>query len=180
MASACVMKTERLSLHELSEDDFDVVQPILTDPCVMRFWPAPYDDLGVRDWIARQRARYADAGCGYWLARARKENTPIGLMGVLAVERDEPDERSLGYIVDRPHWRRGYAHEGAKACCEWIFAGGFVKASALIRPENEPSIGVARSLGMRPVERIEFQGLPHDVYTVTKAAWPPRDVKSQG
>jgi hypothetical protein len=37
---------------------------------------------------------------------------------------------------------------------------------ALVRPENDPSAGVARKLGMTVERRVTYADLPHDLWVV--------------
>ena len=45
---------------------------------------------------------------------------------------------------------------------------------APIRPVNEPSIGVARKLGMRLEKTTLFAGFDHAIYVVTRDEWTRR------
>ena len=46
------IETKRLVLREMTEDDYPALYAILSDPETMRFYPKPYDEAGVRRWIA--------------------------------------------------------------------------------------------------------------------------------
>jgi ribosomal-protein-alanine N-acetyltransferase len=46
---------------------------------------------------------------------------------------------------------------------------GKPRVISLIRPENTPSQGVARKLGMSPEREVEFKGLKHIVFAVSRA-----------
>jgi RimJ/RimL family protein N-acetyltransferase len=62
------------------------------------------------------------------------------------------DHIEVGYHVVPEQRRRGYATEGARAVRDCAASHGVEHLIALIRPENAPSQGVARALGME-VER---------------------------
>lgn len=166
-----VLTTTRLSIERIQVDDIESVRAVLEDRCVMRYWPKPYRGGEVDEWVARQRQRYEDYGCGYWKAIEKATGSFVGFVGVIPHVFEGRDERSIGYIIARDHWRRGFAVEGARACVDWIFAAGFERATALIRPENGPSIAVARKLGLEPTRRITFWDLPHDIFAVTRKRW---------
>lgn len=156
------IETERLLLRRLSLADLDFVAEMLADPEVMEFWPRPYTRAEAAGWIRRQQARYEEDGHGYWLAVRRDEDVPVGQIGVLRVEVDGAPEAALGYMIHRPYWRRGYATEGAVACRDWALkALGRRRVVTLVRPENLPSLGVARKLGMDVVGKIFHAGLEH-------------------
>ena len=58
-------------------------------------------------------------------------------------------EKEVAYLIHRPFWRRGYATEAGRAARDYAFEVlGRQRVIALIRPENLPSIGVARKLGL--------------------------------
>ena len=61
----------------------------------------------------------------------------------------------VGYHVMPAMRRHGYATEAARAVRDCAAAAGIEHLIALIRPDNLPSQGVARNLGME-VERTAF------------------------
>lgn len=154
-------------LREMAADDLDFLAEMLADPDVMRFWPAPLGREESIQWIERQQERYARDGCGYWLAVDRHSGQPIGQAGVLMLDWMGHPEPVLGYMIHRPFWRNGYATEAARACCHFI--RDVLRRPViytLIRPENEPSLAVARKLGMSAGERIRDHGFEHVVFAM--------------
>jgi RimJ/RimL family protein N-acetyltransferase len=70
-------------------------------------------------------------------------------------------------MIDRPFWRRGLATETALAVREYAFVERKLpRVISLIRPENLPSQGVARKLGMDIVGTWDHAGLAHHVFAV--------------
>ena len=164
-----VLATERLTLREMALDDLDFVAAMLDHPDVMRFYPKRYTRDESRAWIERQVQRYAEHGHGLWLVAERDSQTPVGQVGLMMQEVEGTWEPEIGYLVHRPYWRRGYASEAAAAVREHAFNTlGRPKVISLIRPENLPSQGVARSLGMAAQREVDFKGFRHIVF----AAWP--------
>lgn len=158
------LETPRLLLRELETDDLDVLAALLGDPRVMRFWPRPLTRGEAAEWIARQRQRYAQDGFGYWLALERESGRAIGQAGLMECPLDGRVELGLGYIIAREQWRRGFATEAAAACLAHGQAVLRRRPIALIRPHNQPSIGVALKLGLRPGRTTLWAELPHVVY----------------
>jgi RimJ/RimL family protein N-acetyltransferase len=156
----------------LTESDLPFAAEMLADAEVMRFWPRPYTRAEALDWIHRQKQRYATDGYGYWLALEDSTGQPVGQAGLLAQEIAGVREAGLGYIMHRPYWRRGYALECAQAISAWAFAVLDQRSViATIRPENLPSIAVARKLGMRPDPRTTtIAGFHHLVYVLLNPA----------
>jgi RimJ/RimL family protein N-acetyltransferase len=58
----------------------------------------------------------------------------------------------VGYHLLPQARRRGYATEAARAVRDCAAASGIEHLVAIIRPDNQPSQGVARNLGMQ-IER---------------------------
>lgn len=159
-----ILQTERLDLVELEWDDLGFLVEMLGDPEVMRFWPRPYHAEECEQWIERHRARYREHAYGYWLALDRNLGLPIGQIGLLHQEVEGETELGLGWIVHRPYWRQGYAFEGAAGCLD--YAGKVLQAPrviALIRPENEPSMALARKLGMTFERVVTYYDFAHAV-----------------
>lgn len=151
-------------LRELEEDDLDFVATMLADAQVMRFFPKRYTREESREWISRQRQRYVADGYGYWLALDRTLDLPVGQAGVMQATVEGVTEPSLGYIFHRPFWRQGLASEAAAACRDWVLDSlGAPRVTTLVRPENLPSLGVARKIGMRHEKRTIFGGYEHFV-----------------
>ena len=166
-----ILETRRLRLRELEEDDLDFVSEMLGDPEVMRFYPKPLDRAESREWIERQLRRYADNGHGLWLVEDRESGAPVGQVGLLLQEVEGDWEPEIGYLIHRPFWRRGYATEAALGVRDHAFGvRGERRVISLIRPENLPSQGVARKLGMAPEREVRFRGLTHLVFAVQAPA----------
>jgi ribosomal-protein-alanine N-acetyltransferase len=166
-----IIETERLSLREMSLGDLDFVSSMLGDPEVMRFYPKCYSRDESADWIRRQMDRYERDGHGLWLVRDRASKEPIGQVGLLIQDVAGSAQPEVGYLIHRPHWRRGFATEAAAATRDHAFGVlGVDRVISLIRPENLPSQAVARKMGMLPEGQALHAGLEHLVFTVSRAS----------
>jgi RimJ/RimL family protein N-acetyltransferase len=163
-----VLETPRLILRELAIADVDLIAPMLMHPEVMRYWPRPYTREECDAWIANQQQRYARDGYGYWLALDKATGEAIGQAGLVRQEVDGVAEAGLGYIIHHPYWRRGLATEAASASVNYAFDIGKRRVVALIRPENTPSRGVAKRLGMQLDGSSEHAGFEHLVYSISR------------
>jgi len=167
---APILETPRLALREMSPGDLDFVAAMLGHPEVMRYYPKVYSRNEARTWLERQRERYARDGHGLWLAEDRATGEPVGQVGLMTQLVDGVKEPEIGYLIHRPFWRRGLASEAALGVRAWAFDTlGHPRVISLIRPENLPSQGVARKLGMAPEKRVQIFGMEHIVFSVRKA-----------
>jgi len=164
-----VIETERLVLRELNLADLDFVSEMLSDPEVMRFYPKRYSREESQAWIERQMQRYQDYGHGLWLVIEQTSVQPLGQVGLAMQDVEGIWEAEIGYLIHRPYWRRGYATEAALAVRQYAFdVLGKNRVISLIRPENTPSQGVARKLGMVPEREVNFRGLKHIVFSLMR------------
>ncbi|MFO1372407.1 MAG: GNAT family N-acetyltransferase [Candidatus Competibacteraceae bacterium] len=164
-----VLESEHLCLCELGPSDLSFTTILLGDPVVMRYWPRPYTREEALEWLRQQQVGYSRDGYGYWLAVEKVSGRPIGQVGLLRQEVESYMDVSLGYILHHPFWRRGFATEAAAACLKYAFTQlDRSRVIALMRPENLPSQGVARKLGMVQKRLILYKGLPHLLYVAER------------
>jgi RimJ/RimL family protein N-acetyltransferase len=79
------------------------------------------------------------------------------------------DETEVGWVLHPSAWGHGFATEAGRACVEWGFGElGLPYLTAMIRPENSPSIRVAERLGMRARRRDVLLDLPVVVYSLDR------------
>jgi RimJ/RimL family protein N-acetyltransferase len=165
-----VLETARLTLLEMEASDLDFVAEMLSDPAVMRFYPKKLSKAESLAWIERQRARYDADGHGLWLVRETLSGTPVGQVGLIKQHVVDTDLPEIGYLIHRPYWRQGFATEAATAVRDHAFGVlGYPHVVSLIRPENSPSIGVARKLGMKSTGLVVWADREHRLYRVDRA-----------
>lgn len=143
--------------------DIEFIAGLLADEEVMRYWPHPFSRAEAEDWIHKQIARYQKDGHGYWLAVDKTSGLPVGQAGLVMSEVNGRSLPAIGYILAKEFWRQGFATEAAKTIRDW----GLKRHSELIiliRPENEPSLRVARRLGAKSARRTLFAGFIHEVF----------------
>lgn len=142
---------------------------MLGDAAVMRYYPKALTMDEAREWLHRQLARYDRDGHGLWLVEDRATGEPRGQVG-LAVQRvEDAREPEIGWLVHHPFWRQGLASEAAAAVRDLAFSWGYDHVISLIRPENSPSQGVARRIGMRVDREVIFHGYRHLVFLTRRA-----------
>ena len=164
------LETQRTFLREILGNDFDFLLAMMGNPEVMRFYPQPLGPREVREFIDRMRAHYRREGCGLWLVVDREKGQPLGRVGLVRQSVNGQDAFEVSYMIDQPHWRLGLASETATAVRDYAFRERkLAKVVSLIRPDNLPSQGVARKLGMQPEGTTPHAGVDHMVFAVTGA-----------
>jgi RimJ/RimL family protein N-acetyltransferase len=162
-----ILDTPRLILREMSLADLDFVAAMLADPEVMRFYPKCYSREEAAAWVERQMGRYERHGLGLWLVSDKAPCQPVGQVGLIMQTVRGVEEREVGYLIHRPFWWQGFATEAAAACRDYaVQVLGSQRVISLIRPENLPSQGVARKIGLRPEPGfVQHGGFEHIVFS---------------
>ena len=146
------IKSERLSLREFEETDWQEVHIYASDPKVVRFmdW-GPNTEEETKAFISRSissqkekpRKRYTLA------ITLKEENKLIGSCD-LCVESPENKEGWIGYCLNRQFWNKGYATEAAEALLRFGFQQlGLHRIFAAVDPKNIVSIHVLEKTGMQ-------------------------------
>ena len=167
--SAPVLETQRLRLRPLLAGDAEALHRIQSDLEDMRFYPHPFSMEESVAWVERAVEQYAKHGFGLLAVEDRTTGEFLGNVGPMMQRVDDVDEIELGWSITPDRSRQGIATEAATTCRDWVFeAVGVDHQISLIRPENEPSGGVARKLGTRIWKQTIFglSGWLHDVWWV--------------
>jgi ribosomal-protein-alanine N-acetyltransferase len=156
-----ILETQRLALHELTDDD----APFILELLMSRGFKENIGDRGVRDldgargYIERVRTGYAANGFGLWRADLKTTGAAAGLAGL--VRREGLDHPDVGYAFLEPFWGQGLASEAAAAClAHGRDALGLKTIVAITTPGNTGSIAVLKKIGMQDAGMIRVPG--HD------------------
>lgn len=163
-----VLQTARLDLALMTDDDLDDLTGMLSDPEVMRFYPAVGDRQMARAVIARNQERYARLGFGLWTVRTRAGEF-VGDCGLTVQQVDGRDEVEVGYHLRTAMQRRGYAAEAARACVRHAVDQGIERVVAIVHRDNVASQKVALRSGLHLEQEIDIAGRPHHIYATTMA-----------
>ncbi len=157
-----MIKTDRLTLREVCDEDFDAVYAYASDPEVVTFmtW-GPSTPEETRGFLARAQALAAAVPrVGYELAVVRRSDGR--LLGGVGLNRDQAgsSRAMLGYCYHRDAWGYGYATEAARAVLRFGFEElGLHRVWAGCDPENLGSVRVLTKLGMTQEARLRQDSL---------------------
>jgi RimJ/RimL family protein N-acetyltransferase len=168
------LRTARLRLVELDLSHLSPLAAMLADPLVMRYFPRVMTMAESEQWLRRTIDRYRQHGTGL-LAVLRDGDGSTAFLGDCGLQVRAFAGRmhlELGYHFTHAAWGRGYATEAAQACVALgLRHSDASEVIALIRPENGPSRGVARRVGMSRGGCVLHAGLVHDVWRLTREAF---------
>lgn len=159
-----ILETERLYLREMANDDYDALYAVLADRDIMQYYPYPFDEARVRNWISRNCERYARDGFGLWAVCLKDSGEMIGDCGLTLQMIDGQQLPEIGYHIRGNMQRRGYAKEAAAAVCDWAFTRtAYPALYSYCKYTNEPSWRTAEAIGMRFLKEYpdEANGITH-------------------
>jgi RimJ/RimL family protein N-acetyltransferase len=178
------LETERLLIREYVAEDWLAAHAYRGDLEVARYMaPRVAENLEqTRAWLEETRRRSAQPSRRlYDLAvTLRSDGRLIGQIWIEPLAADSPaaDEMSVGYMLHRDHWGRGYATEAVRAIVRFGFeALGARQVSARCFEANRASARVLEKAGLRFVLREEDVD-PTDgrlrgilTYAIEREAW---------
>jgi ribosomal-protein-alanine N-acetyltransferase len=163
------IESPRLLLRPFQPIDLESLFEVIGDPLAMQFYPSAYDKQGTLDWIERNIRRYEEDSSGLRAVVFKSSGEMIGDCGPVWQEVEGKRELEVGYHIRRDQWGRGYATEAARVVMEYAFEKFPVeRLISLIRPENIPSRRVAEKNGLRIDCEVEWKGIRHFVFAISR------------
>ena len=149
-----MIETSRLRLRQWRETDRLPFAAMSADPEVMRYFPSTLDAGASAQLIERFAAGIAARGWGFWAVELKSSGAFVGLIGLHPQDAESGIPHAplveIGWRIARPHWRQGYAEEGARAALRFAFDTlGLERVYAFTAIVNEPSRHLMTKLGMR-------------------------------
>jgi RimJ/RimL family protein N-acetyltransferase len=161
------IETSRLLLRPISTDDLDDLVALHAEPEVARFM-LRLDRDHARERIRLSEREWAERGHGMVGIYDAADERFLGRTGM----RWWPQfrETEIGWVLRPEAWGHGYATEAAGACLDWAFANlPDPYFTAMIRPDNERTIGVAAQLGFRRRRNDVLRGETVVVFTIERS-----------
>ncbi|MBQ4255345.1 MAG: GNAT family N-acetyltransferase [Bacilli bacterium] len=168
-----ILETDRLILREMTDDDFDALKKVISDPETMKFYPKPYDDEGVNRWIRWCKASYEKRGFGLWAVIFKETNEMIGDCGISMQVIDDEEKPEIGYHLRKDFHRLGIGKEMAQAVRDFFFTHfAFDEVYSYMNIDNLPSYKTAEANGMsfRHIY-VTKSGEKCRVYSITRSEW---------
>jgi RimJ/RimL family protein N-acetyltransferase len=161
--------TERLILRPLGLEDLDDVLELHGQPTVVEFL-GPTTLAHSRERLEQCERAWQERGHDLMAMIERASGRFVGRTGL----RYWPqfNETEVGWVLDRAAWGHGFATEAARAVIEWGFRTfPLPYITAMIRPDNGRSLGVARRVGLTPIRDDSVFEIPVIVHATSPERW---------
>lgn len=173
-------ETERLILREILPSDLEGMFELDSDPEVHKY--LGNQPVTEREQISQViqfiRQQYVDNGIGRWAIIHKKTNDFVGWTGLKYVKEsinNHTNYYDLGYRIMRKYWGQGMATESAIASLKYAFDQLKVnEVYAMVDCDNDRSNKVLNKVGLRFMERFDFEGIEHNWYKIEKADYENR------
>jgi RimJ/RimL family protein N-acetyltransferase len=162
MSSTALIETDRLLLRPVALEDLDEVVRLHQDPEVARFMGTP-DREWLEGWVEGSDREWAELGYGRMAILDPASGAFLGRTGLKRWPQFE--ETEVGWALQPEARGRGLATAAAQAVLEWSARFELPYVTAMIRPDNAPSLAVAKRLGLSPLREDELLGAPVVVHS---------------
>lgn len=176
------IESKRLILREMTMDDYDGLSKVIGDSEVMKHYPHPFDEEGVKRWISRNIERYEVFGFGLWAVVLKETGELIGDCGLTMQMINGKIKPEIGYHIRKDYQRQGYGSEAARASRDWAFYNTpFNIIYSYMKAANIGSYSTAAAIGMHQVEEYEDKtNGATKVYAITREEWNALKQNSEG
>lgn len=163
------VETERLLLRPLGPGDLDDFLELHGQPEVVEFLGPTTPELA-RERLELCERAWRERGHDLIAMIERSSDRFVGRTGLKYWP--QFNETEVGWVLHRPALGHGYATEAARAVIGWGFQTLPVPyITAMIRPDNGRSLGVARRLGLTPIRDDSVFGIPVIVHAISREIW---------
>ena len=162
-----IIETERLIIRKITEDDFDDLLLLHSDPEVQKFTGEAVQtsieevQKGIRERTFKDYEKY---GYGRWAVIWKETGEFTGWAGLKYLP--EFEETDLGYRFNQKFWGKGIATESSIAILNYGFKElGLKRIIAVAMPEHKASMRVMEKVGMKFYRAFPYdEGGPDDMW----------------
>lgn len=166
------MGTKRLLFRKITQEDYNNLKEIISDPETMKYYPQPYNDEGVQKWIDWCIGCYKKRGFGLFAIILKENNKFIGDCGITLQNINGKDVFEIGYHINKKYWNQGYASEASQYMKDYFFTNTeYDEVYSYMNKLNYASRKVALKNGMNFIEEYNEDDIPHVVYKITREEW---------
>jgi RimJ/RimL family protein N-acetyltransferase/predicted nucleotidyltransferase len=163
------IETERLILRPLGLGDLEDFLELHRQPEVVEFL-GPAAPEPARERLELCERTWAERGHDLIAMVERSSGRFVGRTGLKYWP--QFNETEVGWVLHRAEVGQGYASEAARAVIDWGFnTFPLPYITAMIRPDNGRSLGVARRLGLTPIREDSVFEIPVIVHATSREAW---------
>ena len=143
-----ILSTQRLTVREFSKEDFPSLYTMCTDPSTASFMKEELSDYETeqKKHNAYLRTVYPFFDLALWGIYEKATGALIGRAG-FSLPDETSDTFSIGYLIDTPFRRQGYAKELIPSLLTYAKEQGYERISAQIKKENIASVKVMEQCG---------------------------------
>nr|WP_230869412.1 GNAT family N-acetyltransferase [Iocasia fonsfrigidae] len=154
-----IIETKRLYLRELIPEDKTNLMKVLSDPESMVYYPHPFSEKEVENWIYWNIENYKKYQHGLWAVIVKKGKVFIGDCGITMQNIGNETVPEIGFHIIKEYCNKGFATEAAMACKEYAFKTlNFPKIFSYTTIKNVPSQKVAEKIGMQNYKYFDKNG----------------------
>jgi RimJ/RimL family protein N-acetyltransferase len=139
--------------------DKQELMKVLSDPESMKFYPHPFSEAEVENWIQWNIENYKKYKHGLWAVILKTGQVFIGDCGITMQNIDNETVPEIGYHIIKELCNKGFATEAALACKEYAFKVlHYPEVYSYSTVRNIASQKVAEKIGMRFYKYFEKNG----------------------
>lgn len=170
-----IFRTDRLIIRDISLDDVDDAFRIYSSRRFAEVFAMPQvetkEEMRIKLQERIDRTESYDDGLGMWAIQRIEEGDMVGLVALKPL--GETGLIEVGWHLWPEVWGRGFATEAGRAAIAHGFESlNLDQITAIIRPENVQSQGVAKRLGMKQSNQQSIHAeMIHDHWTIDREDW---------
>ena len=173
------IKTERLVLRKLTQDDAQDVFEYASDPEVPKYstWSVHQSIEDTKEFLNAVIEEYVNHEIAPWGIVHKADKKVIGTCGFVNWILDD-DRAEIGYALSRKYWGQGYMPEAVREAIDFGFRKMQLnRIEARCKVENTASARVMEKVGMKFEgilrEHMFVKGKYHDlkIYSILRKEW---------